>query len=65
MEKRIIQLETISAMQDEAIASLNTEIFRQQQDAEKLRQRIELLEKKIADMQHPEEIGGNERPPHY
>ena len=65
MEKRIIQLETLSAMQDEAIASLNTEIFRQQQDAAQLRQRIGLLEKKLDDMKPADEIGDNERPPHY
>lgn len=65
MEERIIQLETLSVLQDEAISSLNTEIFRQQQDATKLRQRIELLEKKLAEMAQPGEFGGNERPPHY
>ncbi len=65
MEKRIIQLETLSALQDEAIASLNAEIFRQQQDITKLRQRLDLLEQKIVELQQPEEISGNERPPHY
>ncbi len=65
MKERIIQLETLSALQDQSIASLNTEIFRQQQDATKLRQRIEQLEQKIADIQGPEEIAGSERPPHY
>ena len=65
MEERIIQLETVSAMQDEAIASLNIEIFRQQQDAVQLRQKLELLEQKLVDMNDPEEISGNERPPHY
>ncbi|MEE9368419.1 MAG: SlyX family protein [Pontiella sp.] len=65
MEKRIIQLETLSAMQDEAIASLNTEIFRQQQDVVQLRQRLDLLEQKLLDLNDPEEIAGSERPPHY
>lgn len=65
MEERIIQLETLFALQDEAVASLNTELFRQQQDAAKLRQRIEQLEQKVADIQGPNEIAGNERPPHY
>jgi len=65
MEERIIQLETLSALQDEALANLNTELFRQQQDTAKLRRRLEALETKLAELQHTEEIGGNERPPHY
>ena len=65
MEERIIQLETLSAMQDEAIANLNTELFRQQQDAAQLRKRIERLEQKLVEMNEPEEIAENERPPHY
>lgn len=65
MKERIIQLETVSAMQDEAISGLNAEMFRQQQDIEKLKRKLELLENKLADLQDPEEIGGNERPPHY
>lgn len=65
MEERIIQLETLSAMQDETIRQLNEEMFRQQQDMAKLRARIELLEKKIAELAEPGPIAGNERPPHY
>jgi uncharacterized coiled-coil protein SlyX len=65
MEERINQLESLSALQDETIRSLNEEIFRQQQDTSKLRERLEALESKVAQMQQPAEIGGNERPPHY
>ena len=65
MEKRIIQLETLSAMQDETITKLNEEIFRQQQDATRLQRRIEAIEQKMADLADPEPIGANERPPHY
>ena len=61
----MIQLETLSAMQDETIRQLNEELFRQQQDMAKLRARIERLEKKIAELDDPEPIAGNERPPHY
>ena len=65
MEERIIQLETLSAMQDETIRQLNEEIFQQQQDLTKLRARLELLEKKVAELDEPGQIAGNERPPHY
>lgn len=65
MEERIIKLETLSAMQDETIASLNQEIFQQQQDLLNLRQRIDLLEQKLSPFVPGDEIGGNEKPPHY
>jgi len=65
MEERIIQLETLSAMQDATIAGLNQEIFLQQQDLQKLKLRIEVLEQKLTDLVPPDEIGGNEKPPHY
>lgn len=65
MEKRIIQLETLSALQDNAITELNTELFRQQKDTNALKQRIERLEKKILELHQPDEIAENERPPHY
>ncbi len=65
MEERIIKLETLSAMQDETIATLNHELFRQQQDILRLKQRIESLEQKLAEFAPGDEIGGNEKPPHY
>jgi len=65
MEERIIKLETLSAMQDGTIGELNAEIFRQQQDMTRLRRRIETLETKLAAIGDPEEIAGNEKPPHY
>ena len=65
MEERIIQLETLSAMQDETIRKLNDEIFQQQQDLVRLQRRIETIEQKMAELGDPESIGGNERPPHY
>ncbi|MCF7817364.1 MAG: SlyX family protein [Kiritimatiellales bacterium] len=65
MEERIIKLESLSAMQDETIAKLNEEIYRQQQDATRLLRRIEALEKRLAQLGGPEELGGNEKPPHY
>jgi uncharacterized coiled-coil protein SlyX len=65
MEDRINQLEALTALQDDTIAALNTEIFRQQQDMAILQRRIETLEKKIAQLTQPDEIAGNERPPHW
>ena len=65
MKDRIVELESLSAMQDKTIRELNTELYRQQQDLTRLRDRIELLEKKITEIDEPGEIAGNERPPHY
>ncbi len=65
MEKRIIQLETLSTLQDETIEKLNKEIFRQQQDIAHLRRRIETIEQKMAELGEPEPVAGSERPPHY
>lgn len=65
MEKRIIKLESLVAMQDETIDTLNKELYRQQQDFTRLQQRIEIIEQKIADLNDPEPVAGNERPPHY
>ena len=65
MEERIIKLETLSALQDDTIGTLNQEIFRQQQDILQLTRRIAALEKKFAEFDQPGEIGGNEKPPHY
>jgi uncharacterized coiled-coil protein SlyX len=65
MEERMIQLETLSALQDDTIATLNQEIFRQQQDILQLTRRIAALEKKFSEFDPPNEIGGHEKPPHY
>jgi uncharacterized coiled-coil protein SlyX len=65
MEERINQLESLAALQDETIAALNTELFRQQQDLAGLQRRIETLEKKIKQFEQPDETAGNERPPHW
>lgn len=65
MEERIIKLETLSAMQDETIATLNQEVFRQQQDIVRMQRRIDVLEKKLGELKPADEIAGNEKPPHY
>ena len=65
MEERVNQLETLAALQDETIAALNAELFRQQQDLAGLQQRIDALEKKLKQLEPADEIAGNERPPHW
>ena len=65
MEERINQLEALAALQDDTIAALNVEIFRQQQDLVGLQRRIEALEKKMEQVAQPGEIAENERPPHW
>jgi len=65
MEERINQLESLAALQDETIAALNTELFRQQRDITGLQRRIETLEKKLEQLVPPDETAGNERPPHW
>lgn len=65
MEERIIKLETLSAMQDETVETLNKELYRQQQEIARLLRRIETLEKRFAQLGEAGESGGNEKPPHY
>ncbi|MBN2162974.1 MAG: SlyX family protein [Pontiellaceae bacterium] len=65
MEKRIIQLEGLAAMQDNTILELNAEVFRQQQDITRLIRRIERLEEKLRELEGPDEIAGQEKPPHW
>ncbi len=65
MEDRINQLEALAALQDDTIAELNAELFRQQQDLVSQQRRIEAMEKKMEQLAPPGEIAGNERPPHW
>lgn len=65
MEERIIQLETLSVLQDETIKNLSQEVFRQQQDIARLCRGLVTLEEKLAKLQEADQIGGNEKPPHY
>jgi uncharacterized coiled-coil protein SlyX len=40
-------------------------LFRQQQDATRLKLQIKQLEEKLAAVSEPNNLGGHERPPHY
>ena len=65
MDERIVNLETLVAMQDETIANMSKEIYRQQQDLQRMAVRVELLEQKVKELKESPEIGGHEKPPHY
>jgi uncharacterized coiled-coil protein SlyX len=65
MNERMNQLESLAALQDDTIAALNMELFRQQQDIAGLQQRIDALEKKLKQLEPADEIAGNEKPPHW
>ena len=65
MEQRLNQLESLTALQENTVAQLNEEVFRQQQDIMRLLRRIEALEKRLEEMEQPGEVAGNEKPPHW
>lgn len=65
MDDRIVNLEALVAMQDETIANLSKEIYRQQQDMQRMTLRVGLLEQKVQELKESPEIGGHEKPPHY
>jgi SlyX protein len=65
MEERIIQLESLAALQDETIAKLSAELYRQQQDTFQLQRRLQAVEERLASLKDAEQIAGNEKPPHY
>ena len=61
----MIQLETLSALQDQTLETLNQEVFQQQQDLLRLQRRIETLEAKLSELDQNAPLSGNEKPPHY
>jgi len=65
MEDRIIQLESLSAMQDETIRSLHDELFEQQKEIGRLRARMEQVEQQLAELTEPGPISEDQRPPHW
>ncbi len=65
MEARIIQLETLAALQDQTLANLSQELFRQQREIDQLRRSIQLLEQRLAEQKAPDATDPNERPPHW
>ncbi len=65
MEERINQLESLAALQDETIARLSDELYRQQQDVFQLQRRLQAVEQRMTALKNAEQIAGNEKPPHY
>ena len=65
MQNRLTKLESLFALQDQTIAELNHELFRQQQEISRLKQHVAVLAEKLSSFESPEEIAGNEKPPHY
>jgi len=67
MEKRLIEVETRLAFQDDTLQALNAVVVRQQQEIDRLRREIEALKSQLKAMapglvaSHSEETP----PPHY
>ncbi|HKL21148.1 MAG TPA: SlyX family protein [Tichowtungia sp.] len=63
MEKRLTQLEELFSNQTHTIDQMSLEMFQQQKEIAALKQQIEELTEKLESTGN--EIGENERPPHY
>lgn len=64
-EERLIQLESLSALQDRTIQQLNEELYTQQKMIRMLQERMEQMEQRVQILGEPGRIAGQERPPHY
>lgn len=66
---RLDELESRTAFQDDLIESLNAVVARQDREIADLRQRVQALENKLADLAEatslPGVAPGHEVPPHY
>jgi uncharacterized coiled-coil protein SlyX len=63
MEDRLTRLEELFSNQTHTIEQMSLEMFQQQKEITALKQQIEELKQKLENPGN--EIGGNERPPHY
>jgi len=66
-EDRLIDIETRLAFQEDAIERLSDVLYRQQELLDRLVACCDLLGTKVTELAEklPDEMGGNERPPHY
>ncbi len=66
-ENRLIDIETRLAFQEDAIERLSDVLYRQQELLDRLAARCDLLGTKVTELAEklPDEVGGNEKPPHY
>ncbi len=66
MIDRLIELETQMAFQDSVIQELNTVVTAQQQQLDKLKRELHLLQEQLAHLNDKMVSSGNEPPPpHY
>ena len=65
MEDRLTKLEMLYSDQCRMVEEMSAEMYQQQQDIVRLTRKVLELENKIESMDASNEIGGNERPPHY
>ncbi len=63
MEDRLNKLEMLYSDQSQTIEEMSGEMFQQQKEITQLKQRIDELKEQVE--AGGNEIGGNERPPHY
>ena len=63
MEDRLTKLEMLYSDQIRMVEEMSGEMFQQQKEITRLKHQIEELKEKIESGGN--EIGGNERPPHY
>jgi len=63
MEDRLTKLEMIYSDQSQTIEEMSGEMFQQQKEITQLKLQIEELKEQMEASTN--EIGGNERPPHY
>lgn len=66
-EDRLIDIETRLAFQEDAIERLSDVLYRQQELLDRLMARCDLLGTKVTELAEklPDEMSGNEKPPHY
>ena len=63
MEERITKLEMLFSNQSKVIEEMSEEMFKQQKEIVELKQQIVELKEQLDASSN--EIGGQERPPHY
>jgi len=63
MEDRLTKLEILYSDQSKTIEDMSAEMFQQQKELTRLKLQIEELKEQMEASVN--EIGGNERPPHY
>lgn len=65
MDERLTKLEILYSDQSKTIEEMSGEMFQQQKEIAQLKQQLEELKERVEDASAGNEIGGNERPPHY